>query len=203
VSWTNHLPIAQNEQFLLHNGNKTLIGAVLQNDTPGDSRHPQVKLVTASGQQVNSLTNPGVGVFEVTNDEIRWTLDKAFAGAQTSVQCVIIDDNNGAAPPETSNVATATFSLPNYTPEAEDEKVTIVEGEQAEGFFKGSDRETPADQLTYRFLDAGAPQVDPATRHWIFPPGAALGTYTFHFVVNDGSQDSEPAILTIEVTPAQ
>jgi hypothetical protein len=72
------------------------------------------------------------------------------------------------------------------------------------GELIGSDRETPAGQLTFRFADPSiAPQLSGRSWSWVSPvtPTNAGGTYTFQYFVGDGAQET-PGTLTIHVSPA-
>jgi hypothetical protein len=199
VQPVNDFPIASNDQFVLEKGASSLVGKVLDNDNGGEAKKPEVRLLGANGEHVDRVDNPGGGYFEVNDDnEIVFKIEN-FGGTAATVQYVVIDDNAGSGKPDTSNVASATFSLPNYAPTAGALNASALEGQPVGGDLVGADRETPGDQLTFRFVEPGAPQLNGRTWSWTAPaPGA--GTYVFHYVVNDGAQDSAQGTLTIQVS---
>jgi hypothetical protein len=191
----NDVPLANHDQFTLTKNQNA--GSVLDNDNPGEN--PRVKLLDTSGTPVDGpVLNPGGGSFDVNSkNQVVFTVDN-FRGSQAMVSYVIVDDNNGAAPPETSNVASASFSLPNDAPTAGNPAASGTEGQPIGGDLVGADRETPDSQLTFRFVEAGAPSLNGRTWSWTAGPG----DYVFHYLVNDGTQDSEQGTLSIHIAPA-
>jgi hypothetical protein len=195
----NDFPVAIDDAFVLEPGGSSAVGSVLSNDVHGETDSPEIRLIGDGGAQVDEVNNPAGGRFEIDGDRIKFNVD-SFAGTSATVQYVVIDDNNGDAGPDTSNVGTATFSLPNYAPTAGAPVFNATEGQPAGGDLVGSDRETPAEQLGFRFIDANAPQLTGRTWSWAAAP--APGSYVFRYVVNDGAQDSAEGTLTIHVAAA-
>jgi hypothetical protein len=195
----NDFPVAIDDAFVFEPGGSSAVGAVLSNDVHGETDSPEIRLLGDGGAQVDAVNNPAGGRFEIDGDRIKFTVD-SFAGTSATVQYVVIDDNNGDADPDTSNVGTATFSLPNYAPTAGAPVANAIEGQPAGGDLDGADRETPAGQLAFRFIDPNAPQLTGRTWSWAAAPGP--GSYVFRYVVNDGTQDSAEGTLTIHVAAA-
>jgi hypothetical protein len=195
VRAVNDFPQASNDSFRLTKGQNT--GSVLDNDNPGE--HPKVKLLDAGGNPVDApVPNSGGGSFDVNNkNEIVFSVG-SYRGNEAQVSYVIVDDNNGDHAPETSNVASATFGLPNDAPTAGTPEAFGTEGQLVGGDLAGADRETPDGQLTFRFVEPGAPSLNGRTWSWTAGPG----DYVFHYIVNDGTQDSEQGTLTIHLAPA-
>jgi hypothetical protein len=191
----NDFPVASDDQFVLQPGENSVVGAVLSNDLPGETTKPEIRLLDTLAAQVDRVDNPGGGHFEIDGNGIRFTVD-SFAGTQATVQYVVIDDNNGDRAPDISNVGSATFSLPNSAPTAGAIELDATEGQALGGDLIGADRETPAEQLTFRFTDPNPPTLTGRTWSWTAP---VAGTYVFHYVVSDGTQEA-PGTLTIRVT---
>ena len=130
---------------------------MFDNDSGGETDHPEGRLLDANGAQVGRVDNPGGGFFEVHNtNQITFTLE-GFAGPGAMVQYVVIDDNNGSGTSDTSNVASATFSLPNYAPTAGALEASVVEG-QPVGASSSVRTRDPRRAADVRFVERRRPR---------------------------------------------
>lgn len=93
----------------------------------------------------------------------------------------------------------------NTAPIAADGTLALLEDTQASGILPASDPD--GDPLTYTIINNGllgtAVLTDPATGSFTYTPTANVnGTDSFTFQTNDGTDDSNIATITVNITPA-
>ena len=106
-----------------------------------------------------------------------------------------------------SSIATVTITITpdNDQPVAAAKTISTYEDLAIQGYLIASDADED-DTLTYRIVETegtlllGEVVLDPETGQFTYTPDLnANGSDTFYFVANDGTVDSEPALITIEI----
>jgi len=102
---------------------------------------------------------------------------------------------------------TVTITPVNDKPVAVAKSVSTFEDQPLQGYLVATDVDED-DTLTYALVEAdgtltkGAINIDSATGKFTYTPNLnANGTDTFRFKANDGTEDSEPALMTITIEP--
>jgi hypothetical protein len=198
----NDVPAAIDDGPYTVRGGGAIPMKVLDNDDLGDGR-PQIRLVDpGSGAPTEAdRASTDAGEFKRTGGGIAYTPASGFTG-EGKIRYVILDEDGQG---DTSKPATVTVNVLNGPPEAEGQGLTLEEGQTATGRLRAHDPE--GDPLTYRVIDGSGPApvrmaLDDHTGEFAFGPVSEPGRYSFKFIANDGSQDSRPATVTIDVKPA-
>jgi tetratricopeptide (TPR) repeat protein len=150
------------------------------------------------------VTNPLHGTLseiDQSTGTVTYTPNKDFEGTDTFTYIV----NDGTADSNNAVVTVTVNGLPNFPPKTVDESVTTSFNSPIDISLEASDEN--GDKLTPSIVSdptSGAlSKIDPNTNTVTYTPNKDFeGTDTFTYKVNDGTDDSNNAVVTVIVTGA-
>jgi VCBS repeat-containing protein len=190
VQAVNDTPVA-NDQFITTDEDTTYIGTLTGSDVENSALTYTIVTVPTKGTVI--ITNVNTGAFTYTPNLNATGLD-SFT--------INVNDGSMDSVPATISV---NIGAVNDVPVANAQSITPTEDTLYNGTLTGSDVEGSA--LGYYVVSQGTKGVvtitNTATGAFTYLPNAdANGVDSFTFKVDDGSLDSDPAIVTVNITPA-
>ncbi len=189
----NVAPVANPDSISVEDGPVT--APIVANDVDPDGSAAQLRI----RQVPPSLTfsNGEVGMISVSADERSVTVDPGAGRGTASFSYTIVDADGAVSAP---TVVTVTGAPSNVAPTAADQSVSVVEGVSTPVNLSVVDAD--GDPLTVVVVDNADGAVAATQGSTVTVLAPEPGTFTFEYLVNDGTDDSNTAVLTIDAVAA-
>src|SRR5690606_998860 len=190
VTPVNQAPVSTN-QNLTTDATVALNGAISASDPDGDTLTYSISGAPANGSvTLNSTTGSFV-----------YTPNTDYSGGDSFV--VTVNDGNGST---TTSTITIGVNAVNGAPVANDDTVSVIEGDSVTVAVRSNDTDPENDSLTVTGVTQGANGsvlIDTPTGNPIYTPNAGFsGTDSFTYTIGDGNGGEATATVLVNVSAA-